>query len=555
MADLGTIAGLIREQTEINELSTEMVRDEIAETNDNIQEMIGFLVSDRREQREARREERDDRLDKDLKDKIKQKDKSELPPQRIRGGISPLGAAAGFLGISTGLLGGLLGILARWEQKKDEIDQSIQGALTSINGIVAAPVITSFLGKVRGLTKGAISSVIKFFSLGFNKIAIPITAAIQAELAVLRAGGATLKPGWAKTFKLIGGLWNGLKGISGFLSKVVSTGSKFIKPFFKFAGGFLSFFGRLSGVFTIAIAFFDGIRAFWKEWETGERNIFRLFRVGVEGALKGFLSLIGDVGGVFGWMAEKFLTFIGVSEEKSAAIRGIITSSFEVIEAILTRVVGIFGDIFEYVGNVITNLWGIFSNSDTTLKEKGSAFLGMIGAGLGNLVGVVKGFFKGLLSPITSSKNLVKKFTGGSDNEDGQAIIKAFKGLRDNMNKLLKKMTDGIVKRWEGVKAWFGKQKAKHFQRLTTEEAIRQGYIPPSDERTQVMSTPVRATGMKLKSASQTIAQHETRQAVAISAPSVTQNSSSVNVSSNSQLVSIPPSASNRADPHAYGIR
>lgn len=557
MSDLATIADLISEQTNVNveqAFQIDGLGVEMARTNENIESMLGFLTADIEDRREQRREERDAENDRRLSAKAARRDdKAQTPPRRRSRGLNPLGILAGLAGISTGALGGLMGILARWEQKKDDLDKSIQGALTKLNGIIAAPVVMNFLGGLKNMSANVAKSFMRMFTV-FSDF-------VKTEVAILKAGGGKFRQPFLAIGKTIGAAFKFLSGVGKSAIKVFNFAMKFAKPFLKVLGLIGGILGRVSGIFTLAIALFDGLRGVWKEWESGVRNPIRLLRVFLESAITGFLSLIGDVGEVFGWLAEKFLKMLGVSDETAAKIRSYIVKTFDFIERVLVGIVHIMGNVFEWIGNKAyafgQALFPMFARIPEFIATVITKFKGLVTAvttTIGNVFNVVtetfekiKGFYAAVWGKITGAKDKMV--------EEGKAFVVNIGVMMDKVRDAMKKVREGLRNALSWVRNKLNGAKDALLGRDPDEQLPKIPSIQGGEGMVAPRTSGRISSSDKLSSAGQTIRVAERAASMVVAAPRISQSTSNVAVSSNSQILSIPPASMNRTDPFATGIR
>lgn len=356
------------------------------------------------------------KFDKDKEDDGKNKDGGNALT------IGALGAAVGL----TALGAALFAFVNRWNTVRDDftdaqkkIHHAIQGFVAALNPMFLLKAIrASFALLTGGLSELVISRITKFVKGLFSADGKGLFGKI----------GKTV----SNVFKRIKSALKPLTGLFSIMGKVF----KFIinSPIFKVIGGVIKYIGKLSGIFTVFVALFDAIRAGWLEYQAGGDTI-SIVIAAIKGALKGFTQLFADMGMVFGWVTERILRFIGVSEETAALWRGRIEGVFATITNVLNDAIDFLANIWETIIRFITRF---IDNDLAGVIDTVTEFFGGIGERISSIIGGITDFgfdsISAIIQNVMDNFNAVKNgftafFEGIGNRING---IKRFLGIGDD---------------------------------------------------------------------------------------------------------------------------
>ena len=307
-----------REQNESSLLDTQDKGEESRDMFENVWEPIIDLLTDIRDQKSG------------VGDKEEEK-----------GGIVGMlmGLLSGPMGIITaigaGIVGFAMGFFGVFKDLFSVIGKMFTRAISVVKKSKIGKFISKFFGKIKSVFSGLITmiknnKVIKSISSIFGKI-------INSVKSV---------------FGKISGVFSSLMGKSAIAGKI-----------FKFA----KLFGRFSGVLTLIMAAFDGIKGFIQGFK--EDGILGGLKGGITEIINGLVGLPLDLlKDAVSWIMEK-LGFDGVSE----AMDGF---SFQtLIGDSIDKVFEVFGSIFDLVKGVFGKLVGVLEKLAKPFKAAGSWLL------------------------------------------------------------------------------------------------------------------------------------------------------------------------------------
>ena len=307
-----------REQNESSLLDTQDKGEESRDMFENVWEPIIDLLTDIRDQKSG------------VGDKEEEK-----------GGIVGMlmGLLSGPMGIITaigaGIVGFAMGFFGVFKDLFSVIGKMFTRAISVVKKSKIGKFISKFFGKIKSVFSGLITmiknnKVIKSISSIFGKI-------INSVKSV---------------FGKISGVFSSLMGKSAIAGKI-----------FKFA----KLFGRFTGVLTLIMAAFDGIKGFIQGFK--EDGILGGLKGGITEIINGLVGLPLDLlKDAVSWIMEK-LGFDGVSE----AMDGF---SFQtLIGDSIDKVFEVFGSIFDLVKGVFGKLVGVLEKLAKPFKAAGSWLL------------------------------------------------------------------------------------------------------------------------------------------------------------------------------------
>ena len=307
-----------REQNESSLLDTQDKGEESRDMFENVWEPIIDLLTDIRDQKSG------------VGDKEEEK-----------GGIVGMlmGLLSGSMGIITaigaGIVGFAMGFFGVFKDLFSVIGKMFTRAISVVKKSKIGKFISKFFGKIKSVFSGLITmiknnKVIKSISSIFGKI-------INSVKSV---------------FGKISGVFSSLMGKSAIAGKI-----------FKFA----KLFGRFTGVLTLIMAAFDGIKGFIQGFK--EDGILGGLKGGITEIINGLVGLPLDLlKDAVSWIMEK-LGFDGVSE----AMDGF---SFQtLIGDSIDKVFEVFGSIFDLVKGVFGKLVGVLEKLAKPFKAAGSWLL------------------------------------------------------------------------------------------------------------------------------------------------------------------------------------
>jgi hypothetical protein len=324
----------------------DLIREQTKDFKDALNKQTKDTVA-AEDNRETRKETEQRARDKNVKTTRGGGAGDEVSQSAARTGISAL------LGVDIGgIVGGIaslsviaIGVLTRYEQIFGD-DGDLMGAFTAINGFFAAPTI---LGSISGLIRS-----------------VPLL-------------NRTLGP----TLTLLGRL-PGMLPVIGTMFKSL---------------------GKASGIFTAVVAIFDGIAAVTRLENNEVIGPAERFAAFLDGALRGFISLFGDVGELLAGATGMVMGFLGFSDEQTEAVQGGIRGFFNAIENILNFVADLFEPIVEMAS--IAGMWlgeaaevatefvqGFIDNFDDFVSGiQENAILGPLLSGLESIWNGITNFF------------------------------------------------------------------------------------------------------------------------------------------------------------------
>ena len=334
-----------REQNESSLLDTQDKGEESRDMFENVWEPIIDLLTDIRDQKSG------------VGDKEEEK-----------GGIVGMlmGLLSGPMGIITaigaGIVGFAMGFFGVFKDLFSVIGKMFTRAISVVKKSKIGKFISKFFGKIKSVFSGLITmiknnKVIKSISSIFGKI-----KSVFSGLITMIKNNKVIK----SISSIFGKIINSVKSVFGKISGVFSSlmgKSAIAGKIFKFA----KLFGRFSGVLTLIMAAFDGIKGFIQGFK--EDGILGGLKGGITEIINGLVGLPLDLlKDAVSWIMEK-LGFDGVSE----AMDGF---SFQtLIGDSIDKVFEVFGSIFDLVKGVFGKLVGVLEKLAKPFKAAGSWLL------------------------------------------------------------------------------------------------------------------------------------------------------------------------------------
>ena len=334
-----------REQNESSLLDTQDKGEESRDMFENVWEPIIDLLTDIRDQKSG------------VGDKEEEK-----------GGIVGMlmGLLSGPMGIITaigaGIVGFAMGFFGVFKDLFSVIGKMFTRAISVVKKSKIGKFISKFFGKIKSVFSGLITmiknnKVIKSISSIFGKI-----KSVFSGLITMIKNNKVIK----SISSIFGKIINSVKSVFGKISGVFSSlmgKSAIAGKIFKFA----KLFGRFTGVLTLIMAAFDGIKGFIQGFK--EDGILGGLKGGITEIINGLVGLPLDLlKDAVSWIMEK-LGFDGVSE----AMDGF---SFQtLIGDSIDKVFEVFGSIFDLVKGVFGKLVGVLEKLAKPFKAAGSWLL------------------------------------------------------------------------------------------------------------------------------------------------------------------------------------
>ena len=292
-------------------------------------------------------------------DSKKKNDRNQRDLGFIGNALSGLGGVAAILSASA------LGIGLALARMNDDFTTISTDLNEFVSGTVGALVALDLIGYVRKLKIGL--QVITFLPRQIlNLIMLPmkgigknIMKGLRPITNIFRNIGTAVKPFTDAIGGFFSMLGKGTRAIGGGFGTVGRMIMRML-PILSVAGDIakvvMRSVARFSGVFTIVLAVFDGVMAALSFASANEgASMVDIIRAGLIGAWEGFTSLIGDLGTFFGWVTERFLRWMGVSEEVAAGVREGIENFANAFEGALNWLFTTFLDMQIRIGDWIAS--------------------------------------------------------------------------------------------------------------------------------------------------------------------------------------------------------